>query len=180
MITLRLRLMHQEALQRLADADALRRSTRFDVGSDSVYLLQLLGLELLLKLLYEVALQKKASHCHAYEKIFKALPNGLQGKLLELIGERIGPSALSRDAVPILKDWGKNFIALRYPYERYQSFTEEQYAALGEQWIAKGSRIEEATFRYHPEELRGMLHALCVVAEEMVNQSFQSTAFVGG
>jgi len=180
MNALRLRLMHREALQRLEDAEALCRASRVDTRSNSVHLLQLLGLELLIKLVHEVVLQKKSDHRHAYEKIFEALPDHLQSRLLKLASERIGPSGLSKNAESIFKEWGENFIALRYPYERYESLTEEEYVALGEEWVAKGGPIDEATFRYHPEELFGMLHALRLVAEEMANQSFQPTAFDGG
>lgn len=157
----------------------LERASQFDARSDSVHLLQLLGLELFLKLVHEVVLQKKPNYGHAYQKIFEALPGPIQGKLLNLVGDRIGPSALSNDASSILKEWGENFIALRYPYERYESLTEEQYAALGEQWVAKGGPIDEATFRYYPEELFGMLYALRLVTEEMANRSFQPSAFCG-
>lgn len=167
--------MHREALQRLTDAEVLHRASAIDAPSDSVHLLQLLGLELLLKLVHQVVLQEKSKHRHAYEQIFQALPAQLQSRLLKLAGDRIGPSALSRDAISVLKEWGKNFIDLRYPYERYESLTEDQYAALGKQWVEKGGAIEEAIFRYHPEELFGMLYALRLVAEEMANQSFQPT-----
>ncbi len=180
MSTLRFRIMHREALQRLTDAEVLYRASAIDAPSDSVHLLQLLGLELLLKLVHEVVLQEKSKHRHAYEKIFQALPTHLQSRLLKLAGERIGPSILSRDAISVLKEWGRNFIALRYPYERYDSLTEEQYAALGKQWLDAGAPIEDATFRYHPDELFGMLYALRLVAEEMANQSFQPAASGGG
>ncbi len=117
-----------------------------------------------------MGLQEKSRHHHAYEKIFQALPAHLQSRLLKLAGERIGPSRLSRDAASVLKEWGRNFIDLRYPYERYESLTEEQYAALGKEWAAKGAPADVATFRYYPEELFAMLHALRLVAEEMANQ----------
>lgn len=179
MSTLRLRLMHREALQRLMDAEVLHSASAVDAPSGSVHLLRLLGLELLLKLVHEVVLHKKSKHRHAYEEIFQALPPDLQSRLLKLTGERIGPSALSKDPISVLKEWGRNFIDQRYPYERYDSLTEEQYAALGKHWINSGASIENATFRYHPEELFGMLYALRLVAEEMANQSFQPTASGG-
>lgn len=169
-----LHLMYREALQRLDDAEVLYGASSINTRSDSVHLLQLLGLELLLKLIHEVTVQKKLNHSHAYEKIFQELPDYVQDRLLRVAGERIGPSALSEDAVAVLKEWGQNFIALRYPYERYESLTEEQYRALGEQWVAKGCPSEEATFRYHPEEMFGMLHALRLVAEE-INSRGQTT-----
>lgn len=138
--------MHREALQRLTDAEVLHRASAIDAPSDSVHLLQLLGLELLLKLVHQVVLQEKSKHRHAYEQIFQALPAQLQSRLLKLAGDRIGPSALSRNAISVLKEWGKNFIDLRYPYERYESLTEDQYAALGKQWVEKGRQSKRQYF----------------------------------
>lgn len=137
MSTLRLRLMHREALQRLDDADLLHRASGPEGGSNSVHL-------------HEVAVKKRASRGHAYEAILGALPTDLRNRLLKIAGERIGPSSLSTDALAILKEWGKNFVSLRYPYERYESLSEVQQAALGPQWLVNGGRLEDATFRYYP------------------------------
>ena len=172
-----MRLMLKEALQRLDDAEVLHQSIGFTSRTDSVHLLKLLGFELLLKLVYEVALNKKSNHGHDYKKIFEHLPQSLQSKLLTLASQRIGPSALTENSSSILKEWSANFIALRYPYERYESLTEEQYTELGEQWIAKGASLNDATFRFYPEELFGMLHALRLVAEKMASQSFCRSDF---
>ena len=61
-------------------------------------------------------------------------------------------------------------MALRYPYERYENLTEEQHLSLGDQWVAKGAPLEEATFRYHQRELRGFIEALRLVAEEWLTR----------
>src|SRR5690606_23761832 len=50
---LRLRLMHQQALQRLSDADLLDNAPYDRDQFDSQYLLRLLGMELLLKVVFE-------------------------------------------------------------------------------------------------------------------------------
>jgi hypothetical protein len=169
---LRLRLMHQEALQRLRDAEMLSEAIGVGEQSDSPYLLRLLGLELLLKAVFESVLRKPAHvHRHNYEALFNELPTDLQAKLLTLAGERIGPSALNANHASVLREWGQNFIALRYPWERYASLSEEEYSRVGGEWAAKGAELEDATFRYHPEELFGFLAALQVVAAELAHES---------
>lgn len=50
---LKLRLMYEEAMKRLHDAQTLSEAMTFGDSTDSPYLLKLLGLELLLKLVYE-------------------------------------------------------------------------------------------------------------------------------
>ncbi|MBA3071353.1 MAG: hypothetical protein FP829_04200 [Nitrospirae bacterium] len=169
MSKLRLRLIYKEARQRLHDAKRLDKEGGLVDLSDSAYLLRLLSLELLLKCIYEAVLEKKPGRHHAYEELFRDLPVEFQNKLLALTGERIGPSGLSQDPTSILQEWGKNFINLRYPYEKYEGLSEEEYLSIGKQWIAKGAQEEEATFRYFPNELNGFLHALDYIAKEMVN-----------
>lgn len=169
MDSLRLRLMYREAIQRLDDAETLAGAVALDESTDSPYLLKLLGFELLLKFVYEVTLGKVAAFGHHYQEGFKDLPIDLQDKLLRLAGEWRGPSALSNNHEALLEVWGKNFIALRYPYEKYEGCTQEEYVAVGERWLADGASLDEATFRYHPNELYGFLRALKQVAEEMAN-----------
>lgn len=65
----------------------------------------------------------------------------------------------------MLADWSHNFVALRYPYEKFLNDTAEAYLKRGDDWHAAGSPLETADFRFHPEELLGMLHALRVEAE---------------
>lgn len=163
---LRLRLMHQQALQRLSDSELLHNASDDGDQFDSQYLLRLLGMELLLKVVFEKTLHEKA-HGHRYDKLFKRLPEDLQDRLIRLAGERIGPSGLTDNAQSLFKEWGQNFVALRYPWERYDGLSEDQYATLEEKWIAEGAPLKKATFRYHPEELFGMLYALQTVADEL-------------
>lgn len=167
---LKLRLMHQEALRRLEDAETLSEALGLGGGGDSAYLLRLLGLELLLKIVFESVLGKPGRG-HEYEKLFNELPRDVQTRLLSLAGERVGPSALAVNHESVLKEWGQDFIDLRYPWERYARLSEEQYFTLGGEWISKGSPIEEATLRYHPKELVGFLEALRLVVTELVNRS---------
>jgi len=156
MSDLRFRLLRKEAEKRLLDAETLEMS---GPDSDSSYLLRLLSFELFLKLAVE-RVTGKESFGHKYHELFSALPATAQDDLLRIAGECIGPSALSSDHLGVLKDLSDNFVKLRYPYERYSNLTEEQYAALGADWIARGAVSDEADFRYHPEELRGLLLGL--------------------
>lgn len=159
--------MYQEALQRLRDADTLSDAMGLSEQSDSPYLLRLLGLELLLKLVHEVVLFK-AGRGHEYAQLFNDLPRDLQERLLSLAGERVGPSALAEKHLLVLQEWGRNFVALRYPWERYLHMSEDEYSQVAKTWIQRGAPLEEATFRFFPEELVGFLAALRAVADELV------------
>ena len=168
MNNLRLRLMHQEALQRLRDAKTLSEAMGFDEYSDSPYLLRLLGLELLLKFVFESVL-KRPAWGHKYEDFFCALPFDLQARILYVAGARIGPPALASSHKSVFQDWGQNFVALRYPWERYENLSEQQYSKVGEDWVGNGAPLDEAIFRYHPKEMCGVLEALRCVAKELAN-----------
>ena len=173
MSTLRLRLMRQEALQRLEDARVLATAST-SAFSNSAHLLSLLGFELLLKLVYELAVGSRAQG-HKYQALFAGLPSAVQQSLLNTASERIGPSSLSTVPEKVLSDWSDNFVKLRYPYEKYEGMTEVEYQRLGEEWVARDGPLEDATFRYHPEELFGMLHALRTFAEDMANKPSHPT-----
>jgi hypothetical protein len=155
--TVRHKLMLQESEKRLASAQFLRSSQD---DSDSVYLLELLAFELLLKLVMERVTQSTAPFHHYYDKIFSSLSRNTQDEILRLAGERIGPSTLSNDHLGVLKDLSSNFVGLRYPYEKYSDMSEQEYAAAGANWIASGAHTSEADYRYHPEELLGLTFAL--------------------
>ena len=177
MENLRFRLMHEEALKRLQDAEILedarllRELSDFPLldssSSDSAYLLRLLGFELLLKLIYEFVLGKEAENKHSYEKFFGELPQELQDRLLSLAGASVGPTKLASEHMTVLQELGKNFVGLRYPWVRYANLTEADYSRISAEWYSKGMLDEEATFRFHPDELTGLLAALVKVANEI-------------
>jgi hypothetical protein len=148
--------MLRESEKRFASAELLRAAGD---DSDSGYLLQLIGFELLLKVVVERATGKQA-HGHHYLPLFNQLPEETRSALLRLAGEWAGPSALAHSHESVLEDLGSNFVKLRYPYEKYSSLTAEQYQRLGEDWVARGAANAEADFRYHPEELRALTLAL--------------------
>jgi len=160
METIRHSLMLRESTKRFASAELLRAAGD---ESDSAYLLQLVGFELLLKVVVERATGEQA-HGHHYLPFFNQLPQETQATVLRLAGEWAGPSALTDSHESVLADLGNNFVKLRYPYEKYSSLTKEQYQQVGEEWIARGSSNVEADFRYHPEELRALTLALREVA----------------
>lgn len=171
---LRLRLMHREAVRRLSDAKILVDAD--PLGSrrgDSAHLLKLLGLELLLKFLYEVEHSRQADGLgHNYKKIFLDLRSETQARLMSLCGERIGPSAFNTESASILAEWGRNFVDLRYPFERYKGLSEEQYAAASARWLQKDANLGSAKFRFYPEELTGLLFALQTLANECALRIF--------
>lgn len=49
--------------------------------------------------------------------------------------------------------------------------TEENYSKVGKTWAEKGAPLNEATFRYFPEELVGFVYALQIVAGELAEGS---------
>lgn len=165
-----LHLMYREASERLADAEALRavRPT-----SNASYLLELIAFELLLKFIAYTSepgnIERKKSFRHDYRKIFDALPPSVQSRLLALAGERIGPSRLD-DREAVFADWTANFDGLRYPFEKYENDTAGEYEQRSREWLAEGGHMEKATFRFHSEELFGMLHAVRIEAEERLQQ----------
>lgn len=145
--------------------------------SSSSYLLGLLGFELLLKLVYEASTGKEAPHRHAYDVIFRAVPARARGWILIAARTRIGPSALGRRHYEVLKELGSNFVRMRYPWESYKGLTEQEYARLGSDWIAKGGRARDATFRHYPEELFALTDTLRRIAEHLARCDYDWTAF---
>ena len=73
---------------------------------------------------------------------------------------RRSSNAASLKTPRLLEIFSGNFIRLRYPYEEYAGMSEEEYIAIGADWIKGGAPIEKAIFQYFPSELRGLLDAL--------------------
>ena len=155
MDSFRRNLMLRESNSRLQSAELLRSAGD---DSDSAYLLRLLGLELLLKVIFEESLGTPSPRHHRYAEIFFALPQNVQDNLLRIAGERIGPSALADDPILVLTELGSNFISLRYPYDKYAGLSEAEYGQAGKDWVEAGSDPQDAVFRYHPEELVGLTY----------------------
>jgi len=139
--------------------EAARTLTAAQGASDASYILRLLSFELLLKALVEQHAAIRAPKHHRYAEIFKLLPDQVGAELLELAGQRIGPSELSTQPIKVLEELGGNFAGLRYPWERYEGLSEKQYDGLGPAWVAAGAPDDQAKFRHYPEELYGLTEA---------------------
>ncbi|KVP77518.1 hypothetical protein WJ92_02765 [Burkholderia ubonensis] len=163
---LQVKLMRRTALARRKDAQTLRDADPFGNRSDSEYMLDLLALELLIKCLLhanDVQLEK----VHSYNGLFAKLPKQTQDEVLAKAIEITGPSQLTIDHFGLLDRWGKQFVELRYPHEKYSDLsTEAEYVELGIAWERDGADPDSATFRYYPEELRAFLMALEQVTEQ--------------
>ena len=160
----RRKLMLRESARRLGAAEILSRAGD---DSDSGYLLRLLALELLLKVLVERETGESAPWHHRYEELFSSLTEATQSELLATAGQWIGPSELVNDHFGVLRGLGRNFIRLRYPYQEYEGLSESEYLRAGKDWVDAGGASKEATFRFHPEELRGLIKA----AQELTSAS---------
>ncbi|WP_157977859.1 hypothetical protein [Paraburkholderia kururiensis] len=99
---------------------------------------------------------------------FVRIPTG-SGLRANQHGERIGPSALS-DRDKVFADWTANFDGLRYPFEKYEDDTAGEYEERGSTWLSEGGSLEDATFRFHSEQLFGMLYALRIEAQERLRK----------
>jgi hypothetical protein len=161
MTSLRETLMIRESMERLGAAEVLRSGGD---TSDSGYLLRLLAFELLLKVLVERDTANKAPGIHFYDQLFDRLSPESQTQLLAGAANWIGPSDLTTNHRLVLSQLGRNFVALRYPYDKYDGMSADEYAAVGNDWIKQGAPVEHATFRYFPEELYGLIRA----AQELV------------
>jgi hypothetical protein len=153
--------MRQSAAMRWQDAQTLRNADPLGDRSDSEDLLSLLAFELLLKCLLRMHGITPGGHGHHYLELFDQLPGNIRSEILELAITRIGPDCeLKSHHELVLKTWGKNFIKLRYAYEDYEYVTEDEFAEMGEEWIALGATDDRAMTVLYPNELFGMIEAL--------------------
>ena len=149
--------MMREAEERLTDATHL--TTRSDNHSDSAYLLELLAFELLLKAAVRIDGQDAGKE-HNYQKLFHLLDSTARQSLISTAIARSADAADYSDVDTLLEAWSKNFVSLRYPFEKYEGLTEAEYLERGEKWVAAGATPQTADFVYHPIELHGFVFAL--------------------
>lgn len=160
------------ARQRLADGERLGE-TLAGSESDSGYLLKVLGFELLLKTVLLInAGRDGREEGHDYASIFSALPDDVRDRIVRAAKERMTPDEDYSDVPGLLTAFGRNFVRLRYAFEKYDDLTDEECRAIGEEWIAAGASEKNADFTYYPEELHGLIHAL----EAEVKQWLESAA----
>jgi len=155
---LQIRLMAKEAATRLADG-AILSSKLAGAGSDSAYLLELLAFELLLKAALRIN-EVTPRPNHSYSKLFTLLPTDVQTRVRDAASGRTGPDGDFSNLATLLDTWGRNFVALRYPYEKYEGLTEDEYRARGQAWLNAGASESTADFAYYPTELHGLAYAL--------------------
>jgi hypothetical protein len=155
--------MFDEAGRLFSDAELLAQAVPRVPSSNSPHLLSLLGFELLLKLAYELTNGDRAPQHHKYKVLFANLRPAVRREIEEQARIRVGPAAFEFELDSILEDWTTNFVALRYPYERYSNKSEDEYKRHGPNWVARGAKLEEADFRLHPEALFGMIESLKLV-----------------
>lgn len=156
-LVVRIKRMVDVANLRLADADELGRNALRE--SDSDYLLKLLAFEILLKAVVRIN-NGSPGWGHAYRKLFQSLPPEVRQRITAAAAERMSTSADYSRMEELLDTLSENFVAMRYPYEAYESVSAEALEAAGKAWAAKGGPLSEATFVYHPEELYGLTFAL--------------------
>jgi hypothetical protein len=150
------KLMAKEANRRVEDADRLQGSFS---SSDSGYLLRLLAFEILLKTTIRIH-GSAPLKSHSYLQLFKSLPTDVQSRLISLARDRVAGSADYSNLDRLLETFAKNFVDLRYPYEKYEGLSEETYLARGADWLATGAPLSDADFVYYQEELYGLIFAL--------------------
>jgi len=162
-VRLRHDLIIREIVMRQQTVDVLEGAIFAD-ESDSKYLIKLIIFELLLKIVYENCLGFFAPKIHSYEKIFTLLPQDIQGKILTIAEQCNQKLNLRVSHSKVLKTLGRNFVNMRYPYEKYRGMTESKYKTKGSEWIAKGAEEKDADFIYYPNELDALTFALKQIA----------------
>ena len=167
--TTQISLMLNQALERMHDAHILSRNVT--LCGDSNYLLELLAFELLLKSVVLIhAKTDLRSYKHNYSDIFNLLPTETRNRIVKNAQERMTNLVDYNDMRALLERFSKNFIDLRYPYERYTGLTDEEYRARGCDWVSKGMPENEADFVYKPHELFGLLEALKIEVETWLSR----------
>mgnify|MGYP001561460760 CR=1 FL=1 len=151
----------------LDDADILQ--SQIDSVSDAGYLLRLTAFEILLKAVLRCHEAVVKPH-HNYRAHFENLSPEVQEHLWKVAASRMGPGAEYSDTGRLLTEWSTNFSHLRYSYEAYEGQSSEEVRAMGEAWLASGGKLEEASVRYYPEELTGVLYALQAELESLLGQ----------
>ena len=165
MDVLKIKLMYEEAVGRLNDAEILSKNIHRE--TDSNYLLELLAFEILLKCYAYINIGHH-NFRHYYDELYKALPDDKKSTLINLAKERMSTSANYSNIESLFKNLGNHFIVLRYPYEKYEGMSEQEYLALGIKWAEDGAKIEDANFIYYPNELFGLNCALKVLVQKYV------------
>ncbi len=147
--------IYKEGKGRYEDGDFL--SNKRD--SDSGYLLQLLGFELLLKAALYIDKEKRNT-THNYKAIYHTLGRDVKAQIISEAKIFSQIFDIDERIEKILEKFSYNFERLRYPFESYKGFTETEYLDYGKLYADLGYPDHEAEFEYYPEELRGLFLSL--------------------
>ena len=172
MDSLQIKLMYKEAVGRFNDANILSRNILHE--TDSNYLLELLAFELFLKAVTLIHTHKYNEN-HNYQQLYESLPGSIREKILNRSFYWSQKKIDKRKLQDLLILYKNNFIKLRYPYEVYKNMTEGEYIEYGNLWIELGAPIDEAEFKYFPEELYGLSKALQEEIEEYLANKQRNT-----
>jgi hypothetical protein len=165
--------MYESAMSRIGDADTLSSSLRL---SDSASILRILGMEILLKAAIALAgLEPKKSH--NYLSLWNQLPVHVRDRVVEVANRRM-PTHADLSNIPKLLTWYQYiFEKIRYPYEQFENYTDEEIRELSRFWGDDlDAAVDEALVQYYPNELTCLIEGLKVFVEaQLSNQSLERT-----
>lgn len=97
---------------------------------------------------------------HKYYGMFCSLSRELKRRVLGR-AQQVSQVFTIKDRVEsLLNTYEYNFIRLRYTYQSYESFSQEEFKEYGNLYAELGFPDGEAEFEYYPEELRGLIIGL--------------------
>jgi hypothetical protein len=156
------RRMYESAMSRVQDADILSRALR---PTDSANILRILGMEILLKA--AVALSgTEPKKSHNYLALWNQLPDNVRTQITDIAKRRM-PGHADLSNIPKLLTWYRYiFEEVRYPYEAFENYAEDEIRELSRFWGEDlEADIEEALVRYYPSELTCLIEGLKVYVE---------------
>ncbi len=140
--------MRADAEDYLAASQALAR-VHANPGSFAAALLALVGLELLVKLVFELATNAQAPKHHRLAELVAGLPDSTRDALtLDVVRRASGHIEGTFDDA--LKDWGESMVTMRYPYDLDRGMSDEARERRDAAWVEHDAPIEQAQFRFHP------------------------------
>lgn len=151
------------------DADILAESA--DSDGDGSIQLRILSLEIFLKCarLIEHGQRKTRKGGHDYSSIWSDLSPSTQTFVLQAASARAHTSLNAQSVVDVLKDLQCVFELARYPYELLADEAEPSIAKRGADWQAAGQPLDQADFRFHPEETMTLVHGLRLWVDGQLN-----------
>jgi hypothetical protein len=140
--------MRADAEDYLAAARALVQ-VHHAPGSFAASLLAFIGLELLIKLVFEVETDRKAPPNHKLREIVDAFPDATNSALALEVGRRAS-GHFDGTLSDALKDWGESIVKMRYPYDFDRGMSDEAHQRRNAAWVRDGVPMDRAQFPLHP------------------------------